>query len=370
MGGDLTTKTMAISFTVTSFSTVVKIRDTADFNTAIADLSADTLIIGEKTNGLSPVIDLAGESVKFYWLNNVQFENIKFINGKYIKVDNSSNVKFVNVTLENFIQNGFYIYDSSDISITNSKFDNIGSTNVNPTWQGNGVYVSDTTRLTMTNNEISGTYGQGGIFLINSQDFLLNDNNIHDTFYRGISMYSGTFTGIIENNNIQDIGSINTTDSGVTCNGIFGTGDDLSGVSVLNNYIKNVLENGIEGKYGLVEGNYVDGTGIDIENHPTPSGEGIYANSTICRNNTVKNTQRAGIKVHSNGSIKNKTIEYNTITKDVFDAEHFGIAIISDIKSYSNVLVRDNIITNYSGIIVVHQNYGGVIIIGNTYFIV
>jgi len=360
--------TLNLNFATTemNFSNTDEIKNTKSFNTAINNLSNDTLVIGKENVNGSTVVDLKGDSVKLNGLENVQFENITFKNAKYFKVSDSKNVNFVNVKFEDFIQNGIYISTSSDISIIDSSFDNIGSTEIDPTWQGNGVYARDTVRLQMTNNEISRTYGHGGIFLLNSKDFIINSNKIHDTFYRGIIMYDGVFTGQIENNDIYDIGSINTTDSGVGANGIFGTGDNLYGVSVINNRIKNVLENGIEGKFGLVEGNLVDGTGIDLENHSTPSGEGIYANGLVYRNNIVKNTKKAGIKVYSSTTIKNTIIEDNQISQDSFDDKHYGIALIAE-TGYSNVLVKNNIVTNYRDDVMVYNNDGSVEITSNGY---
>lgn len=330
----------------TEFKNIENISNVKSFNKAINNVSDSTLFLGKVKGNKTTTIDLKGKSIKLNNLNNIKFQDITFKNAKYIKFENSSNLEFVNVTFEKFSHNGLYLVDSSNINITESNFDNIGSTNINPTYQGNGIYASNTLGLTVTNSEFSRTYGHGGVFLFASEEFEISNNEFHDTFYRAVMMYEGILSGTVKNNKIYDIGSINTSNSGVGANGIYGKGADLSGVSILNNNITNVLENGIEGPFGLVEGNYINGTGMDLANHPTPSAEGIYANGLVYRNNVVKNTKNAGIKVYSSGLIENTTIENNEVSQDLFDSEHFGIALISE-GGYSNILIKNNIINNY-----------------------
>lgn len=351
----------------TDYVNNVEVKNYKTFMRAINNLSDNTSISGKaKEKGLV-VIDLKEESLDLTELNNIEFKNIVFKNLWAIEIKKSTNIRFENVTIKNSVSNGISIEDSSNIEIVDSTFKNIGSEDINPTWQGNGVYANSVDNLVMKNNEISKTYGHGGIFILDSTNFVIDSNNIHDTAYRAVIMYDGTFTGVVKNNDIYDIGSINPTDSGVGANGIYGHGDDLYGVSILDNRITNVLENGIEGGFGLVEGNYINGTGIDLENFPTPSTEGIYANGLVYRNNIVKNTKKAGIKLYSETTIENLEISNNQITQE-FEKIKAGIALIAE-QGYSNVLIKNNTITNYEDDIAIHNDFDNVVEIINNEFI-
>lgn len=336
------------------------VKNTATFTSVVKNIKDNMIITGSDSE--ITIVDLEGSSLKLDGLQNVEFRNIHFINAKYIKISNSKDITIVNSSFNDFVKSGLYLYDSSNVRVSDSEFSNIGSEDIEVSWQGAAIYASNIDVLTVSNNEISHTFGHGSVFVNNSKNLLIENNHIHDTFFRGIQLYDGTLTGTIKDNTISDIGSINTSHSGVGVNGIFAAADDLYGVDVLNNTITNVLENGIEGRFGRVENNIIDGTGIDVENHPTPSTEGIYANGLMYKNNIVKNTHGDGIKVYSPSLIDNLTIIDNLIIHDISGAS--GISLIG-MNGYENVLIEDNEISGYTRIIHIHNDFTNSVVTNN-----
>ena len=337
----------------------VVVRNTDEFLRAVHSVNRKTIIAGVDNT----VIDLNGESLKLYGLDGVEFRNLTIVNAKYIKISQSKNVTFEDNTFENFLKAGIYAEDSRNVQVVNNQFKNIGISDISPSWQGSAVYVARIQGLNVMNNEVSYTYGHSGIFVSDSTAINVESNHIHDTFYRAIQLYDGTIEGIVKNNNIHDIGSINDTNSGVGANGIYGASGDLYGVDIVGNTITNVLENGIEGKFGRVENNVVDGTGIDVVNHPTPSTEGIYANGKVYKNNIVKNTHGDGIKVYSESTISDLQIVGNKMVRK--NQSKAGISIISKV-GYSNIIVKDNTVDNYNEILFLYNaDYSSITYLNN-----
>lgn len=287
----------------------------------------DTIIQGDSIGSFS----ISG-------LHDVEFKNITFTNLNEMYFSNSKNLKFTNCKFYNFIENGLVLDTFDNVEFSNCIISKIGSTDVNVTWQGMGMYLVNGTNLKVHDTEIYNTYGHAAIFLTNNKTFEIKNNKLHDTFYRGIELYQDGNSGTINNNNIYNMGSINTTNSGVGCNGIFADGNS-SGVDITSNTISNVIENGIEGTFKSVKYNTVIGTGVDMLNHPTPSGEGIYGSTGQYVGNIIKNSYGAGIKVYSESKVSNLTITQNLIY-NCLDRD-FAININSEI-GYSNVTILSN----------------------------
>ncbi len=330
--------------------TIITVNDTSDFMALVSNMPENAVITGG-TNGAT--IELNQDtSVKFDGLNNVEFTNLHFTNMKYMKVSNSNNITFTNTKFSNFARTGLYFDYTNNIEVSHSTFVEMGSPSIEVTWQGNAIYVSNADGLVIKNNDISRTYGLGSIFASYTTNLLIDSNEIYDTALRAVNIYKGGSTGLISNNYVHDIGTINFTGSGVGANGIFAEAEAYD-IDVINNTTINLQENGIEGKFGLVEGNYVENTGMDLENFPTPSPEGIYANGSVYRNNIVKNTNGDGIKVYSGYELANITIIHNHLSQTV--TGHNGIAFISMV-GYSNILIENNTIINYEQSIFIHND--------------
>ncbi|MHC1681569.1 MAG: right-handed parallel beta-helix repeat-containing protein [Clostridiaceae bacterium] len=305
------------------------------FITSLTGISSNIIIKGENNviiNGLNKM------SISITNLQNVQFNNITFKNMGNMTFKNSKNLKFTNCKFVNFENNGVILDVFNNIEIINCKFSNIASTAINPTWQGMGLYVVSGTGFKVSNSEFYKTYGHAAIFLVNTS-FYISNNNIHDTFYRGIELFEASNSGTIYNNNIYNCGSINTTNSGVGCNGIYG--DSASNVIVKYNKISNVIENAIEGNFKTIEKNTINGTGIDMKNHPTPSGEGIYIpGAANVVGNTIKNSYGPGIKQYSTSTISNVNIISNYI-ENCLNSD-YAIDLNSE-TGYSNIKIINNV---------------------------
>ena len=287
---------------------------------------ANTVINGNNSGSFS----VAG-------LHDVEFKNIIFTNLTEMDFSNSTNLKFTNCQFLNFTTSGVVLNTFNNVEFSNCIISKIGSINVDETWQGMGLYLVNGTNLKVHDSQISNTFGHGAIFLTNTS-FQIYNNKIHDTFYRGIELYLSGNSGSIYNNNIYNCGSINTDHSGIGCNGIYGA--NASKVTVISNIITNVLENAVEGNFLSIEKNTIDGTGIDMVNHPTPSGEGIYLEgSGKVIGNIIKNTHSSGIKSYSPLTISNVDIEQNTISN--CDAADCAIDLNSDL-GYSNINISNN----------------------------
>ncbi|MCM3729109.1 right-handed parallel beta-helix repeat-containing protein [Neobacillus cucumis] len=301
------------------------------------------------------IIDGGKHKISVSNLNDVTFRNITFKNFSQIDLPSSANIKFENCTFIDFIDFGITLSNFNNVQFIESKIHNIGSSSKNPTYQGSGIYANVGNKLIVQDCEISHTYGHGGVFLIKVTNIHINRNKIHDTAFRGINFYGGISTGLIDDNDIWNCGSINQTNSGVGANGIYSAGSTYD-VTVSNNRISNVLENGIEGLYHIIEGNIINGTGLDTINHPTPSIEGIYPfqprdsnQIVIVRKNKIKNTKGAGIKYYSSRAISNYKIVDNIISDNRYN-ENNGIDLNSD-HSYANISVIGNKVKNKATVI-------------------
>lgn len=296
-------------------------------------------------------------------VHDVEFKNLKFKNIGSMELLNSYNIKFTNVQFDNLYENGVVMDNFKNVEFNNCTISNVGTTDVDVTWEGMGLALSNGDGVKIHDSEIYNTYGHGAIFLTNNSNMEIYNNKIHDTFYRGIELYDSGNTGSIHNNNIYNTGSINTTDSGVGCNGIYADSSSDQ-VDILNNDITNAVENGIEGIFKSVKYNTVNGTGIDMKNHPTPSGEGIYGLKGIYVGNIVKNSYGPGIKAYSEDTISDLIISQNSI----YDTVNSESAInINSEAGYSNVDISGNASYNNNYCVFVrYKNSQNLNVTGNT----
>lgn len=281
-------------------------------------------------------------------LQNVEFKNITFKNFTTFKLTNPVNITFTRCTFSDFTTYGVFLDNLSNVEFVKCKIDKIGNSSVNPSSQGCGIYAGGDT-LIIHDCEISNTYGNGAIFIYGATNIYIKHNKIHDTFFRGVDFYSGTSSGLVDDNDIWNCGSINTTASGITCNGIYSSGDTY-GVTVSNNRITNMLENGIEGVFKYIDNNTIESTGIDPTGHPTPSTEGIYPipssdGEIFVRNNKIRNSAGSGIKYYATTTIANMNIINNIIEDDMPNTNYFGIEVNSTV-GYSNINIVSNVIKN------------------------
>jgi hypothetical protein len=204
---------------------------------------------------------------------------------------------------------------ADNLKILKPDFDDIGGTGINPTFQGMGVYSQGGDDLLVEGGEIQRTYGEAAVFINGGANPSVCRVYIHDTFYRGIELFGSPTNALLGWNIIRRTGAINTTTSGVGCNGIYSIVASQRDAWIVGNDIEDVAENGIEGN-GTIEHNKVNRTGY--RNLTTPSKEGIFLNTrAACRFNTVSNAQGDGIKAFSSVSGQENDIAWNTINNPV-----------------------------------------------------
>lgn len=238
--------------------------------------------------------------------------------------------------------------------ISGCKFENTGiNPSVNPTWQGCGIYTgashnnsSAITDLTVEDCYFYHCNGHGALMICYNSKLNIRNNTFKDNAYRGIHLYgnsSGNLsTGIIENNLIDGCGTINTTDSGVGCNGIYSVTGDR--VNVINNRILNCYENGIEGQFKSIIGNYIDNMNCDLVHHPTPSVEGIFLGRCDCivKNNVLKNIRSKGISHYSSQTTSAHRIIENNIIDTIIPEDGIHWAIYLNEPLLKNTLILNN----------------------------
>lgn len=289
-------------------------------------------------------------TVTEFRISNMVFDGVAIISN-----DRTNGIN-VSVFLKNFSMKNTDIYgtllcDVDTLDIENCIFSNIGTSKINPTYQGIGVRVNRGKNIIVRDSLFEQCRGTGGLVLRHIQELYVNHNNFLKNDYRGIALtndrdYTLSTKGYIKDNTIEDCGVYASHRTGVGCNGIYGNLGDFSGITVLNNKISNVCENGIEGTFGLVEGNIVDGTGVDQVNHPTPSASGINMYGKVYKNNIVRNTYLPAFYVYDNQKldgtgIKNLTIEGNIVQNSDISGTK-GYAIYPVASSYTNVKITGN----------------------------
>lgn len=259
-------------------------------------------------------------------IKNVEFQDIF---GNAIEIIDSTGK--TNVIVKGCVFNRIFLKDTSDYNRS-----------------GRAIYyknLKNFSTISIADSKFRHIHGGSAIFLMgNFSQISVLKNDIDSVSGQGIELYrcSSLSKGKLANNVIQNCGVLRIhLKSGVGCNGIFGstTGESLKQISVNNNQIKNVYENGIEGRFGLVEGNIIENTGIDLTNHPTPSPEGIF-DGIIIRNNTIINPGGHGIYIFS---WKDSILEPRSLSGNVIkcrSSKYNGI----DINANNGQLVIEKII--------------------------
>ena len=285
---------------------------------------------------------------------NVFIENLIF-DGKMLWFNNCDNVVIKKCTITNTPGNGIGFDNCDNVFIEDCLFNNIGTIeNIVPSSQGNGLYIKTCSNINIKNSKFTLNKGHGAIFIFNKTDILNIENCVFDNnYYRAISLSNtGETIGCISNNNISNCGKSNPNSSGVGCNGIFSSSKNK--IKVINNSVKDVAENGIEGFFFEIKNNIIENTGKFDK--VTPSKEGIYT-STECTisDNIIKNAKNEGIVIYSEDNvnpIQGINIINNTIITD--EIKDLAIRIQSNPSSptyensIKNIVINNNVFNNYN----------------------
>lgn len=297
-----------------------------------------------KSSGSAKII--IDNTVTDFAILNITLDGVAVYSG-----DRSNGID-VNITLEQVsIKDtdyyGVQISNIGTLNLAKCNFSNIGKhTGIDITYQGIGVRANYVKKLFAHDNYFTQCHGTGAIVIRHANYLHVYYNNFYKNDYRGIALSNDDDTdlktiGIIESNIIKECGTYASHTTGVGCNGIYGNDGDFNSVDVIHNKISNVCENGIEGTFGIVEDNDVDGTGVDMVNHPTISASGINMFGKVYRRNRVKNSYLSPYYVHRVGTeVSDLTVEDNVAEN--CDTSDTGYGMYINGTAYTNVTINGN----------------------------
>lgn len=262
------------------------------------------------------------------------------ITGKGLKVI-GANVTINGVKFKDIEKNAIVTEGNANLTVDKCCFENIGiSDELDETFEGCAIYAGNDCETKVYDSEFIECRGHGAVFC-NGGVLDVKNSRFIANYYRAIQLYGANETkGVIFGNHIEDCGKYNETGSGVGCNGIYSTNG--IGVVVENNTILNSRENAIEGKFMKVVGNYIDGTGVEIETKPTPSNEGIFISSApaYVANNVIFNSGSFGIKSFKESAIT----EPMFIIGNIIRGGGTGSIDINSAESVNNAHIIDNVV--------------------------
>ena len=341
----------------------LSIQKAFDFNKRIESAKNKTYLINDDitiTNDID--LDLGNSTIKSSAGNDIIIDtgttNVNIKNGILDNVDiqdsleSETNYNIENLSIKDTEVYGLKLDNVNKIYVDKCSFNNIGKGTININHQGCGIRVNYVKYANVSNSTFENCHGTGACVIRNANEMYIKNNYFNNNDYRAIvpaddQANTGLVTkGLIESNIIKNCGVNASHNTGVGCNGIYANCyQDISNLVVRGNNITNVCENGIEGRFGIVEYNYVDGTGVDQVNHPTPSASGINMYGGIYRYNVVKNSYLAGLYVsgvsHSESTVlENKKIYGNNIGKPTST----NVAIYVNGTEYHNIDIYDNVI--------------------------
>jgi len=260
--------------------------------------------------------------------------------GSSLQID-GTDVTLSGVTFRDTKANAIELINGATLTADKCRFENIGiRDDLDETSQGCGIYAGGEFEIRVYNSVFDKCHGHGAIFCGGAGKVDVKGCYFRENYYRAIQLYGeGVTSGTIFGNYIEDCGKHNQTGSGVGCNGVYSTNG--SGVVLEGNTIMNSRENAVEGAFLRVVGNYINGTGVEIETKPTPSNEGIFVVPSVpafVADNIILNAGGYGIKSYSDTAITQPIY----IKGNIIRGSGSGAIDINSPESVSNVFVIDN----------------------------
>ena len=332
--------------------------DTENEHTELSIIGEDAIITATGyTNDVSYTISLKSKALN---IKGIRFEYIKallFYSSDSVVIDTCTFYRSTYYAILQKSQSNLY-------HVKNSRFIETGYGRINAdsgnSWEEDSacrqdirVSTTNAKRLIIENCYFNGTEGHAPIFILqdNANEKIcyatIRENEFTNTRYKAIEFIpindgnEKSIYGEICNNYIHECGTLtepNTENGGVGRNGIYAF-KGASLVSVTNNVIKNLYENGIEGTFKCINYNHIENMGINNDEYPTPSRECIYSAGTPeIIGNVLINPDTCGIfsvlKQSNIDSIletsKRIMISNNTL---IYDKDNNGV---SAIKYYGN----------------------------------
>lgn len=267
----------------------------------------------------------------------------------------ASGVRLRDVTVSNCGGSGIHVDGGlSDVLIDGAHITDCGLvTDLDPTWQGAGVYAGPVAGLAVRSSHIRRTRGHAAVFLNDPTRAAVFGNDVAETFFRGIQVYGAAVRTVIAGNDVSDTGALNTTGSSMACNGIYLGGDTLDprDIVVTRNTVSRAGENGIEGK-ALILDNTVTDTGW-YDQLVGPSKEGIYVfgGGQVIGNMIIRPHDRG---IYAFGTFSDMAIEDNTII-----GASRGIEVHASGGRCEDVAVVGNRLIDCTETLVVGRSAGG-----------
>jgi PGF-CTERM protein len=267
------------------------------------------------------------------WVNDLEIRDTVVTNtstyfwagGMYLTV--VTNASLVNVTLMKNKYVGLNVYDSYDLTIKDSHFNE----NCGGAQGGASLFIAG--NITIINSQFNNNTAYG-LYLEDVSNVTVTDSEFNNNAFNGVSVTSwGTITDI----NITGSEMINNSWYGFTYEGGV---DSLYDLRLLSN---NISLNAYSGIYleGYVAGAIIQNNTI-LNNDPSWNGEGsagissmgTIENSTIS-DNTISGSPN-GILIYQGGYASNNTLTNNTISSN-----YWGIALYWE----DNTTIDENILT-------------------------
>ena len=322
---------------------IVKLSN-SDFNVNVIDECNILKLVGSGLNNIT--------GRKIIWNNKdkVHIKDINFNDMYGLFFYGCDIIKIENCTFTNFANVGIWAQDFKLVEIINCEFDNMGhgiARTSNERLYLGGAFSGNTgEKLIFKNNKVNKVRGQGAVQPVKIKEIYCDYNYFNKTDMRAFSLtQSGVITnGSVSFNIIENCGVYNTEpyNNGVGCNAIFGNGK--TNLTVNNNIIKNVVENGIEIECLEICNNTIENTGLLQSTMPTPSTEGIWASAKKIINNTIVNAHQEPIRI-ANDSPIDIIISNNTLVKG--ENSQSDSAIASYGKGFNDSIINGNIIKGY-----------------------
>jgi hypothetical protein len=266
-----------------------------------------------------------------------------------------------NVYVHDTAGNGIHIFASKNAIINNCKVTNAGKKGINP-HACNAIILNSVDGARITNNQINGFYGDGGIDIVGfiSGFPMINALVDHNTITGAhTDESSGIGVGragncIITNNIIHDDQC--TYDSDDIFQGIDGIflAFDYSHIIVSNNEVYGATGVGIEINNGsdiIAIDNYVHDFQSEARNS---AGFYVSAANALVANNTIEDAYHFGLLIGIGSVDDNEQIIQNTIRNTRYGGiwgiynftDTAGIRIIQEGADKKNLVIIDNVLIN------------------------
>ncbi|WP_342304268.1 NosD domain-containing protein [Methanolobus sp. ZRKC5] len=277
------------------------------------------------------------DGVLFAYTNHSTIQNVNASRNYYgVDLINSNYINLENITAVNNIEDGFYLYHSSNNILSN----NTASSN-----SDSGIYLSHSSNTTMINNTMSSNSGNFGAYGSSLQQFIHNIDisNLVDNkpLYYWVNRSDAEIPA--DAGLVYAINSTNITAKDLELTkGVYG----VLFAYTNNSTIQNVNSSGNYRGVRLINSNYAILDNITTRNNTV---DGIYftgSDNNILTNNTVSSNADDGIDLYVSS---NNTFINNIVSANADNGIHLS-------TSSNNALINNTVISNSDIGIVIYRS--------------